>query len=439
VLALGGGFLGMFRLWRRAEAERGRAEAAQARAEAARVGAEADYRRAAELLGLLIQSNVGGREDLPRVVSPGEVVSRLQLTRRSLLELADRLPDREATYAQLRSVDTRLGRLLAEQERWDEVQRLHESSIREAEAAIRRFPRASFAKTWLLDGLSFLVQRAEKAGKPEEAEGLLARAVAIADAWSREAPGVESLVTLTSRRRELALGLAMHGRCDEARALLIANHRLLEAADRTLAPVAIERIQNALDFHHLDVGSPPDPCGAEAGQPEPLVRLASPEGDRLPAEAWAHLSLRVLEPVGTSPERTAARWFARHLQDLASAHRRAGRLDRARRIAEQLSALARLLVERNPRDAVAYFMLADAYEQQSKNAWRPVGDLPTIRRTLAHAVAANRRAVDLAPDDEVARNELERRLRKLHDLPHPGAKLAKQPIPLGAKERSAAR
>src|SRR5262249_55886232 len=198
-------------------------------AEAARAGAGADNRRAVELLDRLIALNVGGQDNLPKVVCPEERISLLQLTRRSLLELADRLPNREAMYSQLKSVDVRLGRTLAEESRWDEARCLHESSLRESEGAIRRLPHAAFPRQWLLDNLSSLAQLADKEHKPEEAEALLRRALARAEEWSRDVPGVESLLVLVTRRRELARTLVGYGRRDDAGALLLANHGALAA------------------------------------------------------------------------------------------------------------------------------------------------------------------------------------------------------------------
>jgi tetratricopeptide (TPR) repeat protein len=354
------------------------------------------------------------------------MISLLRLARRSLLELADRLPDREAMYAQLRAVDTRLGQLLAEESRWDEVRRQHESSLQKAREAIRQLPRAAFPRPWLLDNLTGLAQAADREGKPEEAEALLRRALARAEGWSRDEPGAASLVMLIGRRRVLARFLTGQGRRDEARALLLANHRSLAEAppDRADERVAIERVRNALDFHHWCLGPRPGAPLGVVGPSDPLTVLASPEGDHLSAEIWAELALRVLvstgpSPYGTSRETWAALWLTQDLKVLAAAHRRCDRLDQARRIVDRLSALAGLLVERNPDDASAYFVLADAFEQQGKNAWRPAPDRPTIERNLWQSIAMNRRALELAPHDEVARHELQRRERKLDDLLHP--------------------
>ena len=72
------GFLGMFRLWRHAESERGRAERERSCAEEAQARAEADLGHAAGLLDQLIELNAGGQHNLPKVVSPERMITLLQ-------------------------------------------------------------------------------------------------------------------------------------------------------------------------------------------------------------------------------------------------------------------------------------------------------------------------------------------------------------------------
>ncbi len=63
-------------------------------------------------------------------------------------------------------------------------------------------------------------------------------------------------------------------------------------------------------------------------------------------------------------------------------------------------------------------MLADAYDQVKKNAWR-VEDRATIERNLRLSIDENKHALDLAPYDEIARNEMERHRRQLDEFLHP--------------------
>ncbi len=413
VVILLAGYLGMFGLWRRAEA--------------AQTRAEADLRRVVELLNGVIERNAGGRSHFPKPLSPDDRIAALQLARRQLLELADRLPDRQVMFFQLMRVNARLGATLAEEHRWDDFRRLYECSTREAEDAIRQFPRAAFPRQWLLGDLTNLAGLAEHEGRPRQVEALERLAVAMAEEWCSLAPGSDSFVALVARRRELASVLSRQGRPAEARKLLLANHHSLEEAPpvRVDESIRIERVRNALSFHHLEAGPPPESATDGVGPPDPLALLASPDGDRLPADAWAGLALRMLQDVGKtaapiSRESRMALWFADDLKELASARRRSGRFDEARRIGDRLAALARLLVRRNPEDPAAYRVLADAHDQECKNAWQPVSDPLAVRRALKEAIAANQQAVELAPNDEVARYQLQRRLQKFHALTHPG-------------------
>ena len=141
VFTLFAGFLGMFVLWRHAVSERGRADFQRDRA-------EADFQRLAELLDQMVELNVGGQGALPKAVCIERKTYLLQGMRRHLIDLGPRLPNREAVFFQLMSVNERLRLTLSEQHRWDEVRSLLEESLRESEDAIRQFPRVAFARGW---------------------------------------------------------------------------------------------------------------------------------------------------------------------------------------------------------------------------------------------------------------------------------------------------
>ena len=185
-----------------------------------------------------------------------------------------------------------------------------------------------------------------------------------------------------------------------------------------------ERVLSGLDFHHLGLGPPPPPSADEVGPPDPLAMLGSPEADRLPAGVWAKLAARALH-FGDGPRRAtfresgAAHQFTRQLQAVACDQRNHQRLADAVQTADRFVCLARLLVERNPNDPAAHLVLADAYDQVKKNAWQ-VEDRATIELNLRRSIDENKAALDLAPYDEVARHEMERRRRKLDEFLHLG-------------------
>jgi serine/threonine protein kinase len=445
LLALWGGSFGMFLLWRKAESERGRAESERVRAGAAQARAEADLQRAAELLGRLVELNVGGRYSLPKVVTREDKISLLQLTRRNLLDLADRLPNREAMLLQLYLVNTRLGVTLAQESREDEARHVFECSLREAEDALRRFPDSSLPRGWLIDSLDQLAQLADRGKRPEEVEAFRARAISGAEEVFRAAPRVDALVTLLYHRRALTRMLADQGRRAEAKALILANRRAIEESPCQGGDerIVIEYLLNAIDSWHFGIHSSLGPRIDGDRPPDALAMLGSPEADRLPAEAWAELALRALRLAEkmcsvTLPESKSALRLTHALHDTASEQRSGRRLVPARQTADRMLALARLVVERNPEDSDAHLAVAVAYDEVCKNAWQ-VNDRATIARYLRLAIESNRRALEFSPDDERARATLESREQKLNDLPHPRSELGKEQASRGPDERSAAR
>ena len=103
---------------------------------------------------------------------------------------------------------------------------------------------------------------------------------------------------------------------------------------------------------------------------------------------------------------------------MACDQRNEHRLADAVQTADRFVGLARLLVDRNPNDPAAHLVLADAYDQVKKNAWQ-VKDRAAIEWNLRRAIAENKDALDLAPDDELARNEMERHRHQLDEFLHP--------------------
>ena len=85
----------------------------------------------------------------------------------------------------------------------------------------------------------------------------------------------------------------------------------------------------------------------------------------------------------------------------AARQRRLGRFDDARRTAAMMLTLGEELVRQRPADADSYKFLAEAYNQIAKNAYKVKGDnRAAVERSLASAVAAIRRASELAPQRE---------------------------------------
>jgi hypothetical protein len=420
LLALEGGFLGMSVLWRRAERERSQAQAAQARA-------ESGTRTAIGLVGQLIELYAGGWNANPKVLSLEDAASLLRSTRRHLIELAPHQPDRERFFHQLTSLDGRLHSVLSDLHRYDELRTLLEESVREAEAAVGRHPRTISAWGCLQGHHYSLAWIADRQGRSNDCEAHYRRAIACAVEWSHLDRSEGRLGTIANARRALAWYLASRGRPAEARELLLANHRWLMCCGPEMAMdewIVADRAFIDMEFRHLGLGAPPPPAAEAGGRPDSGAVLASAASDDLPATAWANLaaaSLHFGDPCrpATFREAKVAEAFTHELTVIAADQRHRGQCDQARQTVDRLLALARLVVERNPKDATAYFVLANAFEQAQKNAWRPTEDRPAIEWNLRRAVEAAHNAADLAPYDEAIRNQLERLQGKLYKFLHP--------------------
>jgi hypothetical protein len=426
LLMLTGGFLGMSVLWRRAEFERSRAERERSQAQAAQARSESDTRTAIGLVGQLIELNAGGTKATPKALSLEDTASLLLSTRRHLLALAPREPDGERFFSQLHSLDVRLRDVLFDLRRWADIQNLLKESIREAETAVRRHPRTISAWRCQVHHHPSLAELAARHGRANDCETHFRRAIACAEEWSRVDPGGEPLVVLVQCRRSLATRLASCGRQVEARELLLANqHSLWRCAPEIVDErILADRIFSDMEFRQLGLGAIPRPTAKETGRPDSRPVLASAASDDLSATAWANLAAASLHLGDQSVsaklrEAKVAFWFEQWLGGIAADQRRRGRFDQARKTADRLLAFGRLVVERNPNDPLAYVVLADAFDQAHKNAWRPTEDRPAIELNLRRAIEAARHALDLAPEDEVARHWMERLLRKLFHLLHP--------------------
>ena len=98
----------------------------------------------------------------------------------------------------------------------------------------------------------------------------------------------------------------------------------------------------------------------------------------------------------------AAFQVAAFAADRAAEQRKAGRLDDARRTAACLSAFAKLLARRDPNEAAFHLLLCEAFEQESKNAWK-VNDYPAIEGALRKALGEASTALRLDPRNTDAR------------------------------------
>ncbi len=99
-----------------------------------------------------------------------------------------------------------------------------------------------------------------------------------------------------------------------------------------------------------------------------------------------------------------------------SEQRKAGLLDDARRTAACLSAFAKRLARRDPDEAAFHLLLSEAFEQESKNAWK-VEDYTAIEEALRKALGEARTALSLDPRNITAPMRVGSLQDKLAGLP----------------------
>jgi hypothetical protein len=137
---------------------------------------------------------------------------------------------------------------------------------------------------WQNNRLRYLASVAEKQGHVEEGVIHLRRAVRVGEELIRITPGTDSIATLAESRRGLARLLARQGQSTEARSLTAANRRMLDRVPAECIDdrIAAWRILVRLVYGGSGSGSPLSPTPvtqADSSDPDPLVRLASPEVD----------------------------------------------------------------------------------------------------------------------------------------------------------------
>ena len=196
--------------------------------------------------------------------------------------------------------------------------------------------------------------------------------------------------------------------------------RLMRLTVEPAGPGAIEDFIAQVEAHEAMLG-------LEVGSSVPKVlgnvafRIASAE--RSPAElavdgpAAGRLLGFVRRLADRHPDRLA------YVEPLHSAFgylgttlRASGHLDGAERLAEEFLRLARDLSERHPDRAEGASLLAAAFEQVAKNAWRH-DDIAGVASWTRRSIDAMRRAVELDPSNELYRGWLLERERRLAALP----------------------
>jgi tetratricopeptide (TPR) repeat protein len=409
-LTLAAGFLSIFLLSRRAEAERRRAEA--------------DFQTANEVLGQIVEQSEPGSH--LQVVNPDSFISSLQQTRGRLHAVAARRPVHPVVSRHLAFVDQALATALARERRLDEARSHFDESLRCYQSVIEHNPLDHLARS---NQIGALLNFAQIAKSPEEELSHLRRAVDAGEELVGLRPGAGSILLLAETRNNLAASLARRGDHEQARSVMDANRKMLENVpfDAESPEVAAFRVFVRLDFARFRTRSAPTLTAASqddgSGQTDPLTRLASSGADRLPARDWAELAAQALRSaahadITPAQESQAGYGLIVPLGVMAAEQRHCGQLGEARRTADRMLALGRLLVARHGNHPTAYLALSEAYTQLSKNAWQ-TDDRAAVERNLRSALDAAVQAQVLDPNSELARFKADGLQRRLKDLLRP--------------------
>jgi eukaryotic-like serine/threonine-protein kinase len=403
------GFLAIVLLWRHAEAERNEAELARGRAEAARIRAEADYRAARAGLTTVVglgswALNLEGRGLETRELPTEYFIRCLEVARYHLIELAKPPSSDPEIWKFLALVDLILGKALDFRGKPVEARPLHVEAVMYWEKILHVNPHDLFAKRHRWESLIHLAKVAEQQGNSEESVRYWERAISLGESLMPFRNDRE-FVELAECRFSLARLVDRLGDHERARTILEANLRMRGnvSADTKPATVRALELRTREQLRRLMEQFPPQ------------------EFEGLAAEDWARKVAAVLSStrstVSTDPtlESESGSRFIQSLSERAGSERRTSKLDDARRTADRIHALAKLMVARYPDQPAAHLSLAAAFQQRAKNAWR-FDDRGAVKRYLELALDEARQALVLDPQNARADGDVTELQRRLNDL-----------------------
>jgi tetratricopeptide (TPR) repeat protein len=346
--------------------------------------------------------------------------------RRRLLAVDARHPDQFVITRQVAFVDKVLGNLLEGRGTSDEARPLYNESLRRLENVIRDDPHDHVARAYQIDALLGVARTDEMQSRPAESLSHYRQAVDAAEELLRIQPGAHAIRQLDEARSQLARFQARQDDHEQASPPIAANRRMLEnvPAEEENPEVAHWRVFVQLERNRIRTSSALTRTAASwndgSGHTHPLPRLAGPDADRLPPQDWAELAAKSLRSaahpsIGPAQESEDGYRLAVLLGILATGQRHGDRLDDARRTADRMLALGRLLVARHPQQSAAHLALSQAYMQLYKNAWR-TDNRAAVERNLRLSLDAALQSQVLDPNSELAHAAVEQRQRRLKGL-----------------------
>jgi tetratricopeptide (TPR) repeat protein len=323
-----------------------------------------------------------------------------------------------ATLGQLADIDFYLAKHFVDQGKLDRSHSLLVECLENVDRVLRLSPRDHTALVRRFHACRDLASVADREGQSAESLGHLERAVADGQECVRIKPDPYRISDLAECRWSLAQSLRLQGNDERARSLILTNLRMLDDVSKHDSDpiIAIWRTLVRVDVHQFRAGSSSAPA-SRPDEVDALSRLTAPEADQLDPESWAALVAQCLSSSPSAIDATTniVYRFILHLSDRLAWQRRLVHLDEARRFADRMHALARLLVVRTPARSAAHLALSESFKQMAKNAWK-TNDRAAIERNWELAIDAARRALVLDPQDARAASEvadLQKRLDKL--------------------------
>jgi hypothetical protein len=432
LLTVLGSFLGLLALLRRSEAQRSRSEA--------------NYQVATRTLDELLR--ILSIEQYVKLYSKPnqEYVNALELARSQEIELWKRYPLDIGALKRLVTIDDHLANSYEQVGKQAEALSLMEESTGYCEAYLALSPGDVEIQQRWFGAAGWMLGRLSDSENDQHYEQWNARLIATLE---RLKPlhdvRVGWMSGLSNCHRHRADHLMLHGEWDRARKELEADLDLVRSVLAGETPSREYDLSEALTLAALGQWTGEfTPLRSSPHAPAPIVdidrleiRLAELAARRvgwlpslvrspwlipedLPAEAWTD---RVISSIESDAARfgldhTRIHAITRTLMGLCAGtmtwQRRVGKLGDARRIADQLLALAERLTRSYPDQAAPYMLLSDAYVQRAKIAYRVEGEPVIGWERKAFDVA--RHAATLEPENDEARRLVKERRARLGRL-----------------------
>jgi hypothetical protein len=385
------GFASIVALWRYADAER-----IQALAE--RTRAEADYAVARAAVAEIL--DLGQTSIEPTVtVSRDRAIASLQVAQRRIQKLGDRRPSDPELWNLLAVVKLFLGRNYEYQRRFVEGEALYVESQRGWEKILEKTPGDLTALYRHWQTLECLARIREEQGRTADSTSSWERAIAAGEALLPKLSAPD-LNTMAECRSGLARLLDRQGDHERAVRLHLANLQMLSSAPPRPRTASVERwlVQTW----------------------DELARIRC-EAARFDDQSWVRDAAALLRAGPGRKDGGAAELSGSglRLQDsvycTASAQRRAGHHQEARRNVKRMHALGRLLVLACPDCPDGHLALSLAFQQSAKEAFQSE-DLAAVRQSWSRGLEEAQRAVLLDPQNTLPKWHVSQLGHKLERL-----------------------